>query len=440
MEEADDEEAHRTAFRSWMTVVLSSDASTSRSPSGAILPPDKPLLTASLPGTGGSIKNSPEDFVVEEVPAFPFSGAGDHLIFQIEKRGIPTFAAIERISRALGVARDEIGYAGLKDAAAISRQFLSVAGVGEDAVRSISLPDGKVLSVSRHAHKLRAGMLSGNRFAITVRGCDHPENAAPITEVLSRRGIPNYFGEQRFGGGRNVSAIVGRALLLGDFAGAIGAYVSVEGAGEPEETRAARRLFSEGRLAEALDAFPSRASFERRIVSDMLSSRNPEWIFRSVFPRKLLRLFISAVQSDVFNRVLAGRINSLDRFIDGDIGMFSGGATFFRKAVPGDPRLASFEVSPSGPIVGYKAQLADGTAGEMELQALAAAGIQDLSVFRAKAAGPGLSFEGARRRLRARLVEPAVREGAESSIIILSFFLEKGAYATEVLREVTKAW
>ena len=87
---------------------------------------DLPYLTASLPGTGGVLRAQPEDFVVDEVPAYPPSGEGDHVFVRIEKRGLNTAQAVERIARALDVNPRDIGVAGMKDRHAVTRQWISL--------------------------------------------------------------------------------------------------------------------------------------------------------------------------------------------------------------------------------------------------------------------------------------------------------------------------
>ncbi|MFH0961346.1 MAG: tRNA pseudouridine(13) synthase TruD [archaeon] len=396
---------------------------------------NKPFLTELLPGTGGEIKTSPEDFFVEEIPAFPFSGEGEHLILLVEKRGLTTHRAAEILAGTAGVSSEKVGYAGLKDAFALTRQFFSVQTPGGPP--ETAAPGLRIVSATRHAHKLRAGMLSGNRFKIRIRNVRAPGNAAAILEVLGSRGLPNYYGSQRFGSMRSVSAKVGFALLRGDFELAVREYLSVSGAQEPDKTRSARSLCSEGNFSEAARTFPPGCFYELRLISLLEALGNPESAFRRTFPKHLLRLFVSATQSEVFNKILSERIRSIDSFIDGDVGMFEKGAVFFRHAVPEDPRLKTFEVSPSGVLVGNKAILAEGAAGEIERRAISSTGFSESESF-PKSRLP-FRLDGSRRRLRERISEASISaapDGTED--ILISFVLPKGTYATEVLREVTK--
>jgi len=211
-------------------------------------PPDStspalPFLTAALPGCGGRIKQRPEDFVVEELPRYAASGEGTHVYLTIEKRGITTPEAVRRIARALGRQPGDLGYAGLKDTQGITRQRISVEHVDPEQARSLQVADVRILEVRRHSNKLRIGHLAGNRFAIRLRDCaaDAVTRGSAILDVLARRGVPNYFGPQRFGR-RNRNAEVGRAALAGDFADALAWLLGRPRDDDQEAQRRARPL------------------------------------------------------------------------------------------------------------------------------------------------------------------------------------------------------
>jgi len=152
------------------------------------------------------IRRSPEDFVVEEIPAYAPSGRGEHLFILFEKRGLTTPDAIRMLARALDVDPRGAGFAGMKDRHAVTTQSASfpfplARGDAEAALASISLPGITIVSAARHDHKLKPGHLVGNRFIITLR--DLPEAASSSVMAalreLGRRGVPNAFGPQRFG-------------------------------------------------------------------------------------------------------------------------------------------------------------------------------------------------------------------------------------------------
>src|SRR5512136_608461 len=127
-------------------------------------------LTEDIPGIGGTIKETPEDFLVEEIPLYSPEGAGEHTFTLIEKRGITTLEAIHRFSRALELLDREIGFAGMKDARGVTRQTLSIPRTPPERLLALDLPGIKVISAVRHRSKLKLGHLAGNRFCIKIRG------------------------------------------------------------------------------------------------------------------------------------------------------------------------------------------------------------------------------------------------------------------------------
>ncbi|MEK6607579.1 MAG: tRNA pseudouridine(13) synthase TruD [Myxococcota bacterium] len=142
---------------------------------------------------------SPEHFVVEEIPAYAPSGAGDHTFLWIEKRGLTTAEAIAALASALGAREADAGYAGLKDRVAIARQWISLAGVDPERAAAVKLPGVRVLGAARHAHRLRTGHLRGNRFVVTEidAGPRVAELAARLAAIVAG-GLANRYGGQRF--------------------------------------------------------------------------------------------------------------------------------------------------------------------------------------------------------------------------------------------------
>ncbi|WP_038057644.1 tRNA pseudouridine(13) synthase TruD [Thermus amyloliquefaciens] len=164
-----------------------------------------PYLTQDLPGVGGAIRLLPEDFQVEEVPAYLPSGEGEHLYLFLEKEGLTTRQVFEFLRDEVGVPEKEIGVAGLKDKHARTRQWFSIPRTHEDALCLLeNLRGVRLLDAGLHTNKLRTGHLKGNRFRILIRGAQGKEKAEAILRVLAEKGLPNYYGPQRFGlGGKN---------------------------------------------------------------------------------------------------------------------------------------------------------------------------------------------------------------------------------------------
>ncbi len=391
-------------------------------------------LTEDLPGIGGKIKEQVEDFVVEELPLYTPVGEGEHTFFEIRKVGLSTFQAARQIARALGVPPNQVSYAGLKDAQAITCQILSVQGVPPEAVTALDLPGIRVLWAERHRNKLKIGHLRGNRFTIRVRGVDEPAVLASraILDVLARRGVPNRYGVQRFGQ-RGDSALLGRAVVHRDAQGFVQRLL---GAPHPNETgavQAARARFDAGQWDEALELFPGAMVDERRALQVLSQTRGDYRRAYAAVPKRLKVFLLSAYQSALFNRVLDARLYSLDRVYAGDLAMKHPGRSVFRvedEALE-QPRAGRFEISPTGPLFGFKMMQASGQQGELEAAILAEEGMT-LEDFRV---GDGIKAQGERRALRFQVYEP---ELWYDDGVMLRFWLPKGCYATALLAEITK--
>jgi tRNA pseudouridine13 synthase len=401
---------------------------------------ETPYLTRDLPGTGGVIKATPEDFQVTEIPLYPALGVGEHVYFEIEKRGMTTFEAIERIARALGVPDRAIGYAGLKDSRAVTRQVLSVHQADEAKVGRLEIPGIQVHWIKRHRNKLRPGHLFGNRFRITVREVvpDALDRARPILDVLERRGVPNAFGVQRFGSRRD-SHLIGRAICIGRDKEVVDRIV---GNPSPFENNPivvdARRRYEAGELEESLGGFPPTFVTERNLLRGLLGSGGDYSVAARRIPRKIRKLYLAAFQSYLFNRTLWRRLESFDRILVGDLAYkHVNGAVFsVEEAGPEiETRVAAFEISPSGPLHGYKAVRPFGDPLRIEDGIVQEEGFDRETlphIFR------NVQIKGERRALRIPILELEIHDGEEEGTFVLTFALPRGSYATTVLREVMK--
>jgi tRNA pseudouridine13 synthase len=176
-----------------------------------------PQWPSAYPASGASatLKRLNEDFIVTELPLQLPCGEGEHIWLDIEKNGANTAFVAQQLAQAAGVQDVDVGYAGLKDRYAITRQWFSIyspKGETPDLTR-LQHPEFRVLSQSRHVKKLRPGDLQGNRFRIVLREVTGERDAIEVNlEAAASQGVPNYFGAQRFGhGGGNVEQ--GRAML-----------------------------------------------------------------------------------------------------------------------------------------------------------------------------------------------------------------------------------
>ncbi|QDU19044.1 tRNA pseudouridine(13) synthase TruD [Urbifossiella limnaea] len=162
---------------------------------------DPPLLTPDLPGCGGRIRATDDDFEVEEVPSYEPSGSGDHLYLWVEKRGMAPEYFARTIAQRLGARPGDVGTAGLKDRHAVTRQWVSVPAACEARVAQLDGDGIRVLKTGRHTNKLKPGHLRGNRFRILIRDADRGANVEGVLDRVRTLGLPNYYGPQRFGRG-----------------------------------------------------------------------------------------------------------------------------------------------------------------------------------------------------------------------------------------------
>lgn len=354
------------------------------------------MLTADLPGIGGVLKACPEDFVVEEIPAYQPCGDGEHLFLWIEKTGIPADQLGRHLAEALGIVPRELGTAGLKDTHAVTRQFVSVPRRVEDRLSRIDTKNIRLLNATPHQNKLRTGHLRGNRFQVLVReSIDRTPtsdqtprrtdvgvrstNALAIAERLRQTGVPNYYGSQRFGN-KNSTLKLGLKLL------------TEARTGSDAETRKPNRRF-------------------------------------------LHRLALSAAQSWLFNQVLAERLqdNLLSHVLLGDIMQKceSGGIFDVRDVAIEQPRFEARETVITGPMFGPKMRPTQHEPANREQRVLAASGLT-MDGFRRF----GHLAEGTRRPL---LIWPEdLKVLTTPDGLLFEFVLPSGAYATVVLREFMK--
>ncbi|MEZ4483668.1 MAG: tRNA pseudouridine(13) synthase TruD [Syntrophotaleaceae bacterium] len=391
-------------------------------------------LTEKFAGIGGSIKECQEDFRVEELPLYTPCGEGEHLYLDIEKRGLTTFELVDKLAAALGAKKQDMGYAGLKDARAVTRQTISMTGVRAEQALALQLDGVTVLSARYHRNKLRTGHLLGNRFTIRVRdvATDAVEKARDILHVLELTGVPNFFGEQRYGVLGN-SHLVGKAILEEDYDQAVRQIIGDPAAIRHPEWRRAAEAFVAGDLAEARKLLPRGMGNEARLLGQLADGRSPrQVVFR--LPHKLLRLYLSAYQSFLFDRIVTMRLASIDSLWPGDLAYKHDNGACFLVTDPDaeQPRADRLEISPSGPLYGYKMTSAQGQAGILEESLLTKSGLTGDSFRLAR----GLSLEGARRPLRVPMQEVSASD--DNGHLLLSFNLPKGSYATSVLREVMK--
>ncbi|MDP1660580.1 MAG: tRNA pseudouridine(13) synthase TruD [Phycisphaerales bacterium] len=409
-------------------------------------------LTAAIPGTGGVIKQRPEDFIVEEVPAYDPSGEGEHIYLFVQKVGLSTSQLVSVLARHFGVREFAVGYAGLKDRHAVTRQVVSIHTPGKKPEDFPSLRDPRiqVLWSDLHANKLRRGHLKANRFSIKVRETTLRAvfDAKRTLEALAASGVPNRAGEQRFGILAN-NHLVGRAILLGDDQHALDILLGPLPAGVPdlsEDNRRSRRLYVEKKYTDAAVTAGKGAITERRALAMLAKGATPRQAIDAL--HGLARsFFLTSFQSAVFNRVLDTRLRegTFDKLLVGDLAFkHENGALFLitpeELAKPDTAeRLAAITISPSGPLWGPDMFPTTGAVAAMEGEALASFGVTPADLA---AAVPrfGQEHQGHRRPLRVPISYPSVQAGGDEHghYIQCDLELPPGAFATVVMDEVMK--
>lgn len=403
-------------------------------------PTPLPYLTDDIAPLGGAIKQRPEDFRVSELPLYPACGEGDHLFFRVEKRGLPTRGAIEIIARHMGVPAGQIGSAGLKDAQAVTDQWMSLEHADQARLGSLDEPNVRILEITRHNNKIRTGHLAGNRFAVRIRGIGARElpAAREILEILSRRGVPNWYTEQRFGE-RGMNPALGGCIVRSEWDRFIELYLGGPDPDEPEPTRRARELYDQGELQRALRAWPRQYRDRRRVLQRLCQSGGDARRGFGAVDKFTKRFLVSAFQSELFNRVLIRRLDSLDRVFAGDwaVKTDSGGVFQVEDEAIEQPRAEAWEISPTGPIFGYRSRLADREPGQIEQAVLQEQQLQP-EHFRKKG---GHKMRGTRRALRYRPEGAEIDAGRDQHgpFVEVRFAAGPGCYATSLLREIVKS-
>ncbi len=265
------------------------------------------------PCCNGVIRSVPDDFQVDEELGFELSGSGEHYFLQIRKRGENTQWLVKQLARIAGVRPHDVGYAGLKDRHANTTQWFSVwlPGKSEPEWQQLETSQIEILQIQRHSRKLKRGSHQANRFNIRIRQLQSCGDVEERLQRVKAQGVPNYYGEQRFGhhGG------------------------NLEQAG---------RLFS-GEIR----------------VKD----------------RQRRGLYLSAARSYLFNKIVAARIekNCFDQYLDGDRLMIEGTSNLSAESDPKQlqPLLESLQLHPSAPLYGRGRSLVEAESLALETDILA---------------------------------------------------------------------
>lgn len=429
-------------------------------------------------GVGGVIRQSIDDFMVEEVLVDGSKAeiekiAGNHvlgasnskqryLLCVLVKRSWDTFIAIKRVAEQLGISPRQISIAGIKDAKAVTAQHITIENTTIEYIAKVNIRDIELRPLGYIREKLSPYYLLGNNFTIKIKAIKLPEATAAqqIAETLEALnalgGFPNFFGHQRFGTTRSITHIVGKALVKGDFEEAVMQFLAKPSSHEHPSSRQAREELQSTRdFKRALQNFPRHLCYERLVLRHLADQ--PE-DFVGAFKRlpfRLQALFVQAYQSYLFNRFLSERIKQGLSLTQAEIGDYVLRVDRLGLPMPNTAKAVSSETIGEAnelikagkmrialPLIGPKQKLARGVTGQIVHRVLEEEGVET-SGFKITVV-PSISARGGFRSVIAPIknFSSAVASTCDSSNreckASLSFTLPRGSYATVLLREIMK--
>ena len=337
-------------------------------------------------------KQSPRDFVVEEIPLYEFSGEGEHLIFFIRKKNLSTMELVSIIARYLGIKNRDVGYAGLKDKHAMTKQYISIHKQHEVAMDRFVHDGVKIISKTYHDNKIRIGHLKGNRFYINLKKVN-PTSAKKIDEALkniSELGMPNFFGYQRFGNDGN-NHIDGEKIAKGQ---------------KKERNQRVKKLLISAYQSHLFNLWLSRRleintlvkNFEISEIESVLNMPNNELV-----KLKAQKHPFKMISGDIMEHYPHGRLFDFDGSAE-DVS-----------------RFLERNISVTGLLCGKKVKVSSGIAGTIE-----------------KEYDDEINADGARRYAWIYPTEVEGRFNPIEAHYEMNFTLPKGSYATVLLEEIAK--
>jgi tRNA pseudouridine13 synthase len=327
------------------------------------------------------------DFTVEEIPLYEFTGEGEHLVLHVRKKDMTTWEMLDAISNHVGVRRRDMGYAGLKDKHAMTMQYVSIMAIHEEKLKSFSHEKIKILSSVRHNNKIRVGHLKGNRFKIRLKKVlgVQKDKLDSVLKWIKTNGVPNYFGNQRFGTDGN-NWVDGKKLL--------------EGKMKMRDKKT--KEFLMGSYQSYLFNHWLSRRMELNLLLEKFSEEEVEQVMKlpkgSLKGTKAQPNFFKLVEGDVMMHYPYGRLfNVLDLAEEAK-------------------RFTDKDIAPAGLLAGKKAKPSLSVAGHIE------------APFAEE-----MSLNGTRRYAWVQVTEVTKTYVEEKAHYELSFVLPKGCYATNVL-------
>lgn len=428
-------------------------------------------------GIGGVIRASVEDFRVAEIlvdhSKAEIENAQDkrvlgatsaqqrYLLCVLVKRNWDTFIALKNIGKQLALSQGQIQIAGIKDAKAVTAQYITLENCSLEDIERFSLKDMEIRSVGYVFEKISPYYLMGNHFTIKIKATTASKltvkkRVATVSEEIeSASGVPNFFGHQRFGTTRPITHIVGKAIIKGDLEEAMMLFLAKSSVYEhPSSIEARMELQSTQDFTQALRDFPRQLRFERLILRHLVEKpRDFVGAFKRL-PNKLQVLFVQAYQSYLFNRFLSERIKSgfsLNKAEPGDyvMNVERSGLPMINlaKVVKAESiaeineRIKLGKMRVALPLIGIKQTPSQGDMGRIEREILSEEEIETDN-FKVSEISK-ISRRGGLRPVITPVCDFKLNKISTStnnnmSQVELSFMMMRGSYATVFLREIMK--
>lgn len=394
-------------------------------------------------GTGGRIRKNPEDFQVEEIGK-PVLGTGKYLICRLTKTNWDQQRIIKEISHRLGISHKRIGFAGTKDKRARTTQYISIYDISQEQIESLLIKDVRLQVIGRANQQISLGSLLGNKFSVIIRDCTHIPDMDHLNSISSdiARGVPNYYGLQRFGVNRPNTHIIGKAILKQDFEDAVRIFLGMPGHNEDQKTKNAREIYITTRDPRAvLQEIPLYLSLERAVLHYLIEHPGDFKGSFLIFPKTLRSMFVSATQSYFFNLALSNRIYEGYSITEPEIGdtiLFSDGKSDI--VTRSNQKMASIQVKRGRCSIGISIPgsvplLRTGLCDEYIREIMEKEGI-NAEMFSHASRYLGVSFDGTIRSasIKTNITHTILEDGYK-----MDFCLGPGQYATTICREFMKS-
>jgi tRNA pseudouridine13 synthase len=409
-------------------------------------------------GVGGKLRLHPEDFIVSEVSNYPpKTDNGKFTIADVTATNWETNLLVRELSNWLHISRQRIGFAGTKDKRAKTTRLMSFYNIPIDKLSEVKIKDVEIKNIYTSDHPVKIGNLIGNRFEITVSNIDKKIKSDSVKDVVSfiekYGGFPNFYGIQRFGIVRPITHVVGKYIVKGDFEKAVMSYIANPMEGEDEESYLLRKQLEKTHdFSEALKFYPNKLNFEKAMLNKLVVDPKDFVGALKELPRNLLTMFVYAYQSCLFNRILSERIRRklpLNEAIVGDFVLPIRKEIIdqnFIRVKENNINKVNKQVSKGKAVVssvlfGSDSVFSDGEMGEIERGIIEGEKVDPRDFITPDI--PYISSSGSRHPILAfvkdldfKIINDELNKNKKA--LTLKFVLQKGCYATSLLREFMK--